>query len=194
MVFNLDEKMYFIEGALFSSGKPLSVDELSKKLGIDKKGIRKGLRKLMSLYRNRKSALKISKVGKKYGMMIKQEYDSVTQDFTPTSIPNERLQVLALIAYKQPVKQSHMVKLLGYKIYNHVKELRKMNLIYRNKEGLTYTLSTTKKFCERFGIPSTKTEDVREWVKKQFSKYYEEIYSKKGAEVNDEGSNNEMEE
>jgi len=175
----LDNEILFIEGALFSAGKPLSVKELSLTLNLPSLLVRRSLRKLMRLYSNRKSALQVVRVGNKYGMNVRTEFQDVGQKFAPARIPRGLLKILSFVAYKQPIKQSALVNLMGYKVYESIKKLRKLGLVHRQKEGHTYILKTSSRFSEQFGIGSTETEDVKDWVREQLSNSYEELTGKK---------------
>src|SRR3989344_5452301 len=58
---------------------------------------------------------------------------------------------LALIAFKQPIKQSLVIKLRNNKGYDHVHLLLEKGLVSKSPFGRTFLLKTTKKFLEQFG-------------------------------------------
>ena len=70
------EDKALVEAALFVSGRPLSIKELSKALGIRSLDYLEKLIELIAAeYAERKSAIEVVKVlGDKYVMQVKQEY------------------------------------------------------------------------------------------------------------------------
>jgi len=153
-----------VEAALFSSGRPVSVDEIMQATGLDVDTIRKTLRKLIRSFRNRDIALEVVKAGSKYGMQVKQEFVPSTATLAKTDIPRRLLKTLALIAYHQPVKQSEVLEMVGQKVYEHVKDLHKLGLIIESPQSQTKVLTTSSRFPEYFGIKSTKRDDIKKWM------------------------------
>jgi segregation and condensation protein B len=153
-----------VEAALFSSGRPVSVDEIMQATGLDVDTIRKTLRKLIRSFRNRDIALEVVKAGSKYGMQVKQEFVPSTATLAKTDIPRRLLKTLALIAYHQPVKQSELLEMVGQKVYEHVKDLHRLSLIIESPEGQTKILTTSSRFPEYFGIRTTKRDDIKKWM------------------------------
>lgn len=70
------EDKALVEAALFVAGRPLSVKELSKALGIKSLDyLEKLIELIASEYAERKSAIEVTKVaGDKWVMQVKQEY------------------------------------------------------------------------------------------------------------------------
>ena len=153
-----------VEAALFSSGRPVSVEEIQEATGLDPDLIRKTLRKLIRSFRNRDIAIEVSKAGHKFGMQVKQEFISTAAKLAKTDIPLRLLKTLALIAYHQPVKQSELLEMVGPKVYEHVKDLHKLGMILESPQGQTKILSTSSKFPEYFGIKTSKREDIKKWM------------------------------
>ena len=57
--------------------------------------------------------------------------------------------------------------MIGAKAYEHVDELATMKLIHAKKHGTTEMLTTTKLFPEYFGIDSTNSEEIRDFLIKK---------------------------
>ena len=85
-------------------------------------------------------------------------------------IPQRLLPAAALIAYHQPMAQSQLVDMLGQRAYDHVRDLAKMGLIDRRRDGLTRRLTTTRRFAEYFGCPEVEYRKVRTWFREEASK------------------------
>jgi len=81
--------------------------------------------------------------------------------FAPKEIEAPLIRTLAIIAYKQPIKQSDLVEIRGNKSYDHVKELESRGLINAVRQSRTKLLTTTRGFADYFGITSCNPEAVR---------------------------------
>jgi segregation and condensation protein B len=156
-----------IEASLFSAGRPVSVDELAERLGMDRGLIEKNLKKLTTAYSNNDSALEIIKAGNKFSMQVKSKLAEYVKSFAQMEIPEKVLKTAALIAYHQPIKQSELQDMFGSKVYDHVKELGERGLIKRRHEGRTIVITTTSSFSEYFGIDTTDKEKIKKWISKK---------------------------
>jgi len=153
-----------VEAALFSAGRPISVEELQEATGLDAEVIRQTLRKLIRSSKKRDTSLEVTKAGAKYAMRLKSELVSAAAKLAQMDIPRRLLKTLALIAYHQPVKQSALLDMVGPKIYDHVKELHRLGMILESPQGQTKILSTSGRFPEYFGIKTTRREDIKKWM------------------------------
>jgi len=61
-------------------------------------------------------------------------------------------ETLAVIAYKQPIKQSVVIKIRGNKSYDHIKKFRDLGLVTAKKAGHTYDLNLSEEFYEYFNV------------------------------------------
>ena len=153
-----------VEAALFSAGRPVSIEEIKDATGLDPELIRTTLRKLIRSSKNRDTALEVAKAGSKYAMLLKKELVPAAAKLAQMDIPKRLLKTLALIAYHQPVKQSEVLEMVGPKVYDHVKELHKLGMITESPSGQTKILSTSSRFPEYFGIKTTKREEIKKWM------------------------------
>jgi segregation and condensation protein B len=159
-----------IEAALFSAGRPLSIKEISDITSIPEVKVERALTVLKEDYKSGESALEVSKAGDKWGMQVKSDYMRYARAVARPEIKPKLLKTLALIAYHQPVKQSKLNQMIGNKIYDHVKELSELEVISAKPAGRTKTLTTTEKFSEYFGIPTTDTKEIKEYLLKNTQK------------------------
>ncbi len=142
-----------IEGALFVAGRPVSVEELNIKTGIGKRDLRPLLDELMMDYLMRPTALEIIQIQDKYSLQIKAEYTPKVKRFASTGlIPDKYLKTLTIIALKQPIMKSKLVKLRGSTAYQHVKFLEENGFIDSKKKGRSSELTTTDTFADTFGL------------------------------------------
>jgi len=61
-------------------------------------------------------------------------------------------ETLAIIAYKQPMKQSVLIKIRGNKAYDHIKNFVQMGLVHKKKAGHTAELTLTDDFYNYFSL------------------------------------------
>lgn len=153
-----------MEAALFSAGRPVSVEEIGEATGLDPETIRTTLKKLIRSSRNRDTSLEVVKAGAKYAMQLKSELVPAAAKLAQMDIPKRLLKTLALIAYHQPLKQSELLEMVGQKVYDHVHELHKLGLILESPQGQTKILTTSSRFPEYFGIKTTKREEIKKWM------------------------------
>jgi segregation and condensation protein B len=70
-------------------------------------------------------------------------------------------ETLAVIAYKQPVKQSLIVKIRGNKSYEHIKHFIEIGLVRGKKSGRTKELTLSEDFYDYFNLQK-KGKDSKE--------------------------------
>jgi len=142
-----------IEGALFVAGRPISIEELNIKTEIKKRDLEKSLEELMLDYLMRATALEIVQIQDKFSLQIKPEYTPNVKKFaTGGLIPDRHLKTLTIIALKQPILKSKLVKIRGSGAYEHVKFLLDRGFISAMKKGRSYELMTTENFSDTFGL------------------------------------------
>ena len=61
-------------------------------------------------------------------------------------------ETLAIIAHKQPMKQSILIKIRGNKAYDHVAKFVSMGLILKKKTGHTAEVSLSDAFYNYFNV------------------------------------------
>ncbi len=123
--------------------------------------VRRMLTLLAQEYNERESAIEVARRGRRWILQVRGEYQRETADMAPATLPPGVLKTAALIAYQQPVKQSHLATLVGYRAYDHVRRLRERGLIAARPQGRTLLLSTTGRFPEFFGLDVRDREDLR---------------------------------
>ncbi len=148
-----------IEGALYAAGRPLDVEELSTKLEIPKKEVEELVRVVAFDYLEHEGALIVAQIGEKYQMQLRPELTETVSKFAKGGAIAERyLRTLTVIALKQPILKSTVIKLRGSGAYEHIKYLLENDLITAVKKGRSAELSTSDKYAEMFGLPKNKEE------------------------------------
>ena len=71
-------------------------------------------------------------------------------------------ETLAVIAYKQPVKQSIIIKIRGNKAYEHIKKFIENGLVIGKKMGHTKELKLSNDFFEYFHLKDKELKEKKE--------------------------------
>jgi len=150
-----------IEAALFASGRTLSPRELADLSGLSEELAQAQADDLAAQYAARDSGLEIKSIGDGYSMQVRFGLAGRVLSFAPKEIEAPLIRTLAIIAYKQPIKQSVLVEIRGNKSYDHVKELEERGLIKAEKFSRTKLLTTTSGFADYFGISSADPQAIR---------------------------------
>jgi len=150
-----------VEAVLFSSSHPLTVPEIEEAVGRPRKEVRQGVKKLRRMYQNRKTALEIVKIGRKFSLQLKSKFNKYGMEMMDEEISKPLLKTAALIAYYQPIRQSELKKKVGEKVYEHVEILEEKGLVLSERDGRTYSLRTSSKFQEYFGLEARDREELK---------------------------------
>ncbi len=150
-----------VEAVLFSAGSPLTVPDIEEATGISRDTVRDAVKKLISMYRSRRTAVEIKKIGRSYAMQLKPDFKPYVVPVMEDEIDRDILKTAALIAYYQPVRQSELKKKIGEKVYGHIDELKEKGLILLEKDGRTYSIRTSSKFQEYFGLEAGDRDELK---------------------------------
>ena len=159
-----------LEAILFGAGRSMSVEELSELLEKPQGEVQTALRELQATIRRRRdSALQLTDVAGRWIFEVRPTLSPHLPESFRADIPQRLLPAAALVAYHQPMAQSQLVDMLGQRAYDHVRDLAKMGLIDRRRDGLTRRLTTTRRFAEYFGCPEVEYRKVRTWFREEAS-------------------------
>ncbi|MEK6847505.1 MAG: SMC-Scp complex subunit ScpB [Nanoarchaeota archaeon] len=152
------EAMGLIEAIFFVSGRFLDMKDLMVISGMNPIIIGEIIEKLKELYDERESALQIAEKNGMWKMDVKQEFSGIVNKLAAGSseFTKAEQETLAIIAYKQPIKQSVIIKIRGNKAYDHIKRFFDLGLIKKKKQGHTYELSLSDEFYDYFSVPEQK--------------------------------------
>ncbi len=153
-------RLALLEAILFTTTEPLTVEQLEKDLRVKRGEIENLLNELRAKYSNEETGIKLSEAGG-YRLVVKQEYSEKVSHLTPhADLSRGLLRVLSIIAYHEPIAQSDIVKVVGNRTYEYVKELETRGLIRSERKSRTKMLRTTPHFEEYFGTDRTKIKEV----------------------------------
>ena len=152
-----------IEAVLFTTARALSIKEIAEILEEeDVEKVEEAMLELIMDYSSRSGALEIDDENG-YILQVKEEHMNIVEKLCPVELKPATLKTLAVIALKEPIRQSDLKELRGSTAYEHVQELLDKELISRtrDKNGRSYNIKTTPKFAEYFKIQG----DTRALVK-----------------------------
>ena len=161
-VSELTNKVYAV---LFSAGRAVDCEELGKLVKAPEQLIREAVRELKKQLEESKSPLLLTEEsnGNAWKLTVRDRYVEVVKDVTPhTELEVPVLATLALIAWKQPMLQSEVIKRRSTVAYEHIAKLEELGFVSKEKKGRSFLLKPTGKFFDYFDLPS------QEAVKKLF--------------------------
>ena len=148
------ESLKKIEAALFVAGKWLSLQELVTLTDLNPITIKETLQLLCNKYAECPGAIEILEKENLWKMDVKPQYLNMVNKLAAgtSEFTRAEQETLAVIAYKQPVKQSLIVKIRGNKAYDHVKRFIQLGLLKAKKLGHTRELNLSEEFYDYFHI------------------------------------------
>lgn len=144
-----------VEAALYSSGRPMSIEELVKATGLNsREKIKKILLGLTKKINEVFYALELKELEDgNYVLQLKSEYGSLIRKFAKQPIlQSSALKTLSYVVYEQPITSKRLVHIRGTQAYSHVKYLEQLGFIEHESVGRLKVYKTTKKFQDYFGI------------------------------------------
>ncbi len=153
---NLKEKEYLkkLEAIFFVSGRFLTMAELISLSDLNPIIIQEIIEKLKEKYNKQESAIEIIERNNTWKMDVKQEYFNLVNRLAAgnSEFSKAEQETLAIIAYKQPIKQSVVIKIRGNKAYEHVKKFVELKLVNKKKLGHTYEITLNDDFYDYFNV------------------------------------------
>lgn len=170
------------EAVLFSGGEPQSIDRFSQVFDITPEKVVKVMEALEKRLNEQKSGLELLRLDNTYQLATRAEYaDYIKKMFDirrRTPLSPAALEVLAVVAYNQPVTKSFIEQVRGVDCSGVVTTLVEKGLIEERGRlelpGKPLLYGTTKNFLRCFGIndlsglpPLPKNENAEESTAEQ---------------------------
>ena len=168
-LLNEDQIAARLESALYSAGRPLTIEELIKAAGTESR--QKTLTVLESIIKKMKNTFKaieiVSLPDGSYVFQLKPEYSSSVRKYASKPLLSRATQkTLSYIALEQPISSKQLLEVRGSGVYGQLKELRQLNFVEHQSVGRLKIYSTTEKIQKYFGIEG----DVTTLKQKLFKK------------------------
>jgi segregation and condensation protein B len=145
------------EAALYVSGRPLDLKTIGSVIGArSEEKIRSMARAIAERYAKIDSPIQVLELPDgRFVMQLRPEFVKNVRKLSnrPLLTPGP-LRTLSFIALRQPISQSHVVRVRGKLAYQHVKQLKEMDLISYDKDklGRSRVLRTTITFADYFNL------------------------------------------
>ncbi len=153
-----------VESLLFVWGEPLEAKACAELFNVSTSDMIHIMREMMLEYEERGGGLRIREVDKAYQLVTNPENDDYIKKLcTPVrtrKLSQAALEVLAVIAYKQPVTKGQIDRIRGIKCDRVIEGLMAKELVEEKGRstglGRPILYGTTRKFLELFGFESLK--------------------------------------
>ena len=157
---NSKELIRGLEAVLFASGEPMSIERLAQTFEVSPDKIVKGVDALSEEYKNNGSSIVIVRLENTYQMATDEKYaEYIKKAFDirrRTPLSSAALEVLAVVAYNQPVTKSFIEQVRGVDCSGVVSTLVEKGLIEEQGRlelpGKPLLYGTTKNFLRCFSI------------------------------------------
>lgn len=151
-----------LEAVLFAVGEPIEISKLSQSLEIDEETLISALRNLSANLEERNSGLCLLRLDDKYQLCTKSDFApeirKVLEVKKNAPLSNAAFEVLAIIAYNQPVTKSFVEQIRGVDCSGVMASLCQKSLIEEKGRldlpGRPLIYGTTPEFLRCFCISS----------------------------------------
>jgi len=148
-------KKALLEAAFFVADKPLSLEKLAKVVGTGNEEAKELLVKFQVELKTDDRGVQLVETPEGYELRVKQDYRESVAGLAPLAdLSDGMMRTLSIVAAKQPIKQSIIVKFQGNKTYGYVESLEQKGLIKTEKYGRTKLITTSSEFEKYFGKSS----------------------------------------
>lgn len=149
-----------LEAVLFASGDPISIDRLSQTFEIQPEKIEKFIQELKEKLDNQNSGFTVVRLENTYQLVTREEFAPYIKKAFDikrrTPLSPASLEVLAVIAYNQPVTRSFIEQVRGVDCSGVVSTLVEKGLIEERGRlelpGRPLLYGTTKTFLRSFSL------------------------------------------
>ena len=151
-----------VEGILFASGDPVSMDKLCLVLDIDRPELDKITQSLSDYYDLNRRGIRLVRLENSLQLTSRPEYADyilrALETRRPPMLSSAALEVLAVIAYRQPVTRAYIEQVRGVDSSGTVSTLLEKEMIEEcgklDVPGRPALFRTTASFLRAFGLSS----------------------------------------
>ena len=149
-----EEDLRKLEAVFFVSGRYLNMRDLISLSDLNPIILRELIAKLKEKYEKDNSAIEIVEKNEMWKMDVRSEYSNIVNKLATgnSEFSKSEQETLAIIAYKQPIKQSVLIRIRSNKAYDHIKKFLDLGLIRKKRTGHTYELSLSDDFYDYFNL------------------------------------------
>lgn len=146
------EDLKKLEAVFFVSARFLNMQELISYTDLNPIILRELIEKLQDKYDEQESAIEIIEKNGMWKMDVRPQYYNIINKLAGgrSEFTKAEQETLGIIAFKQPIKQSVIIKIRGNKAYDHINKFVDLGLIKKKKAGHTNELSLSDDFYDYF--------------------------------------------
>lgn len=170
---NKRELKSIIESILFVWSEPIHINELVKIIDVEKSTIKEAIDELEAEIEHYRRGIIINNYDDYYQFSTRKEHDIYISKLiknTNRKISNSSMEVLAIIAYNQPITRIQIDNIRGVKSYSSIDTLKSKGLIQEVGKldviGKPNLYGTTIEFLKAFNISSLEELPVIEEIEK----------------------------
>ena len=154
--------VHALEAILFAAGDSISAEKLCAVLNIDRQALEACVSELADFYDYNMRGMRLVRLDDRYQLVSRAEYADVVrkalESGRPPILSQSALEVLAIIAYKQPVTRQYVEQVRGVDSSYTIGMLAEKGLIYEagrlDVPGRPILYRTTDDFLRCFGLSS----------------------------------------
>lgn len=158
----MSEQEAIVEAVLFAAGDTITVDRLQRVLELDKSAVESILDSLAAYYDAKESGIMLVRLENKVQLCTRARYAEhirrAIETRKPPSLGQASLEVLSIVAYRQPVTRALIEQVRGVDSSGTVSGLVEKGLIVETGRldvpGRPALFSTTEAFLRTFGVQS----------------------------------------
>jgi len=160
------EQLKRLEAIFFVSGRFLTMHDLVALSDMNPILLKDLIEKLKELYDEADSALHIVEKADMWKMDVRSDYTDIINKLATGSaeFTKAEQETLAIIAFKQQIKQSVIIKIRGNKAYDHIKKFVDLGLLKKKKMGHTNELSLSEEFYDYFNVSDGDKSSFKQMV------------------------------
>lgn len=158
------EDIQKLEAVFFVSARFLTMQELISLTDLNPIIIQELIEKLQDKYDAQDSAIEIIEKNSMWKMDVRSQYHNIINKLAggESEFSKAEQETLGIIAFKQPIKQSVIIKIRGNKAYDHIKKFADIGLLKKKKTGHTHELTLSDDFYDYFAFQETeRKQEVR---------------------------------
>lgn len=162
MEINLEKEMALVEATLFLDSEPLSKESIKRICQLSEEVVEMCLEGLKEKYKAENSGIELSQITGGWTLTPKKEYWEVLKEKygnkNAGKLSRSAMEVLSIIAYKQPVTRAEIEAIRGVPPDNMIRLLEERQLVRevgkKDAPGRPSQFGTTKDFLKFFGLNS----------------------------------------
>ncbi|MFA5047881.1 MAG: SMC-Scp complex subunit ScpB [Patescibacteria group bacterium] len=158
-----------IESLLFISHKPLSLSEIARAVGAEKKESEEALKKLKEEYDQKQGGVELLNLEDKYQLATTAQSSEIIAKFLKTELTGEltrpSLETLTIVAYRGPISKAELELIRGVNCSLILRNLLIRGLIESREDKVKSTVvyNITFEFLKFLGL--TKASDLPDYEK-----------------------------